>query len=155
MHREFLQEAIQLSLNKMQANEGGPFGAVVVRHNEVVGRGWNRVTSTQDPSAHAEMVAIRESCARLGTFSLQGCDLYTSCEPCPMCLGAIYWSRLDRVFYAATREDAAWAGFDDQRLYEEMTLPWEKRSLPGIQALREEAVAVLEHWRNKEDRHLY
>jgi tRNA(Arg) A34 adenosine deaminase TadA len=100
MNIEFLREAIRLSIEKMEANEGGPFGAVVVRNGEIIGRGWNRVTSTKDPTAHAEVVAIRDACSHLNTFSLAGCEIYRSCEPCPLCLAAIYWSRLDRIYYA-------------------------------------------------------
>src|SRR5262245_52971081 len=120
MNPAFLREAIRLSLHGMDANEGGPFGAVVVRDQQIVGRGWNRVTSTNDPTAHAEVVAIRDACAQLKTFSLAGCVLYSSCEPCPLCLAAIYWSRLDHVYYAATCADAAAAGFDDYLFYQEL-----------------------------------
>jgi len=102
----FLREAIRLSIEKMEANEGGPFGAVVVRNGEIIGRGWNQVTSTNDPTAHAEVVAIRDACSHLKTFSLAGCEIYSSCEPCPLCLAAIYWSRLDAIYYAATCDDA-------------------------------------------------
>src|SRR5690606_30414999 len=117
---KFLRAAISLSLEKMQANEGGPFGAVIVRDGEIIGRGWNRVIATNDPTAHAELVAIRDACSQVKTFSLAGCELYTSCEPCPMCLAAILWARLDCVHYAATADDAAAAGFDDQHLYNEI-----------------------------------
>jgi len=113
MSQEFLREAIRLSLEKMEAGDGGPFGAVVVQNGRIVVRGWNRVTSTNDPTAHAEIVAIRDACANLNTFSLAGCQIYTSCEPCPMCFAAIYWSRLERIYYAATGQDAEAAGFDD------------------------------------------
>jgi tRNA(Arg) A34 adenosine deaminase TadA len=151
----FLREAIRLSVEKMQANEGGPFGAVVVRNGQVVGRGWNRVTSTNDPTAHAEVVAIRDACSRLKTFSLAGCDIYSSSEPCPLCLAAIYWSRLDRVFYAATCDDAAAAGFDDQNLYRELGKPIGERSIPMVQALRDEAWAAFQAWLKKDDRVRY
>ncbi len=114
MNLDFLREAIRLSIKKMEANEGGPFGAVVVRNGEMVGRGWNRVTSTNDPTAHAEVVAIRDASSRLKTFSLAGCEIYSSCEPCPLCWAAIYGSRLDRIYYAVTCDDAAAAGFDDR-----------------------------------------
>ena len=123
MNTMFLREAIRLSLEKMEAGEGGPFGAVVVQNGEVVGRGWNRVTSTNDPTAHAEILAIRDACRRLETFSLAGCEIYSSCEPCPMCFAAIYWARLERIYYAATCKDATAAGFDDTPLYEQFTLP--------------------------------
>src|SRR5262245_29961376 len=128
MNLVFLREAIRLSIDKMQANEGGPFGAVIVRDGQIIGRGWNRVTSTNDPTAHAEIVAIRDACSRLKTFSLAGCEIYSSCEPCPLCLAAIFWARLDRIFYAATCEDAAAAGFDDGILYRELALPVANRS---------------------------
>jgi guanine deaminase len=155
MNPEFLREAIRLSMEKMQLNEGGPFGAVVVRDGEIIARGWNRVTSANDPTAHAEIVAIREACARLDTFSLVGCDLYASCEPCPLCLAAIYWSRLDRIYFGATCADAARAGFDDQHFYDEIRRPTSERSLPMQQALREEAVVALQAWTAKTDRTLY
>jgi guanine deaminase len=142
----FLREAIRLSREHMQARDGGPFGAVIVRQGEVIGRGWNRVTSTNDPTAHAEIVAIRESCGRLGTFSLQGCVLYSSCEPCPMCLTATYWARVDRLVFAASRDDAAAAGFRDEWLYRELPLSIEKRQLPAQQSLREEAQNVFAEW---------
>lgn len=148
----FLREAIRLSLEKMEANEGGPFGAVVVQSGAIVGRGWNQVTSQNDPTAHAEIVAIRDACSRLQTFSLAGCEIYSSCEPCPLCLAAIYWSRLDCLYYAATCDDAAAAGFDDQNFYREMKRPAEQRSIPMQQALREEALVAFQAWRNKEDR---
>lgn len=152
MNPAFLREAIRLSAEKMAADEGGPFGAVVVRDGRVVGRGWNRVTSTNDPTAHAEVVAIRDACANLGTFSLAGCELYTSCEPCPLCLAAIYWARLDRVDYAATCDDAAAAGFDDRKFYAELSKPAGERAVPMEQALRDEACAALRAWAEKPDR---
>ena len=152
MSESFLRQAIGLSLEKMEANEGGPFGAVVVRNGQVVGWGWNRVTSTNDPTAHAEIVAIRDACRRLGTFMLSGCELYSSCEPCPMCLAAIYWARVDRLCYAATRQDAADAGFDDAFLYQQIPLPPDARSLPTEQALRDEALAAFRRWKEKVDR---
>jgi len=155
MNPAFLREAIRLSIEKMEANEGGPFGAVIVRDQRIVGRGWNRVTSTNDPTAHAEIVAIRDACSRLKTFSLAGCEIYSSCEPCPLCLAAIYWSRLDRSFYAATCEDAAAAGFDDGNFYRELALPIADRSIPMEQSLREEACVALKAWLKKEDRIKY
>jgi tRNA(Arg) A34 adenosine deaminase TadA len=148
----FLREAIALSREKMEASEGGPFGAVIVRNGGIVGRGWNRVTSTNDPTAHAEIVAIRDACARLQTFSLAGCELYASCEPCPLCLAASYWARLDRIYHAATRDDAAAAGFDDRAFYEELCRPAGERSLPMEQRLRDEALPVLRAWLQKPDR---
>ncbi len=155
MNLDFLQEAIRLSIEKMEANEGGPFGAIVVRNEEVVGRGWNQVTSTNDPTAHAEVVAIRDACSRLKSFSLAGCAIYSSCEPCPLCLAAIYWSRMDRVYYAATCDDAAAAGFDDQNFYQELRKPIAEHSIPMEQALRDEALVALHAWVKKKDRIQY
>ena len=147
-----MHEAIRLSREKMLAGNGGPFGAVVVKNSKVIGRGWNRVTSTNDPTAHAEVTAIREACQTLGDFRLAGCELYTSCEPCPMCLAAIYWARIDRVFYAGTRADAADAGFDDDFLYREIPLPIEARKLPMTALLRAEAQKVFSEWKAKPDK---
>lgn len=151
----FLREAIRLSREKMLASEGGPFGAVVVRSGEIVGRGWNRVTSTNDPTAHAEIVAIRDACARLQTFSLAGCELYASCEPCPLCLAASYWARLDRIYHAASCDDAAAAGFDDRAFYDELRRTAGERSLRVEQRLREEALPVLHEWLQQADRVRY
>ena len=152
---KFLREAIRLAEEKMEAGEGGPFGAVVVKDGEIVGRGWNRVTSANDPTAHAEVEAIRQACANLGTFSLAGCELYASCEPCPMCLSAIYWARLDALYFAASRDDAADAGFDDALLYEEVPLDWDRRKLPSEQHLHEEAQAAFRAWKDKTDKTAY
>ncbi len=152
---DFLREAIRLSKEKMAANEGGPFGAVIVKDGEIVGRGWNRVTSANDPTAHAEIMAIRAACTALETFSLVGCEIYASCEPCPMCLSAIYWARLDALFFAASHEDAADAGFDDALLYEEVSKPWPTRTLESKQLLQSEAQEVLNHWKNKTDKTAY
>ena len=149
---DFLRRAIALSLEKTTANEGGPFGAVVVKDGVIVGEGWNRVTSACDPTAHAEIQAIRDACARLGSFELRGCEIFSSCEPCPMCLGAIYWARLDRLTFAADRSDAAAAGFDDDWLYQEIPKPPEARLLPTVRLLREEAQAAFHRWLEKEDR---
>lgn len=151
MNPAFLREAIRLSIEKMQANEGGPFGAVIVRDGQIIGRGWNRVTSTNDPTAHAEVVAIRDACSRLKTFSLAGCEIYSSCEPCPLCLAAIYWSRLGRIYYAATCDDAVAAGFDDRNFYRELGKTAAERSIPMEQALRDEAYVALQAWLKKED----
>jgi tRNA(Arg) A34 adenosine deaminase TadA len=150
--RIFMRQAIELSRIHMEAGEGGPFGAVVVQKGRVMGEGWNRVTSTCDPTAHAEVVAIREACARLGTFSLKGCEIYSSCEPCPMCLAAIYWARLDRLWYANLRTDAAAIQFDDEWLYREVALPVAERSLPGGELLRDEALKVFQAWEAKVDK---
>ena len=155
MNPIFLREAIRLSIEKMDAGEGGPFGAVIVRNGEIVGRGWNRVTSTNDPTAHAEIVAIRDACRHLDSFSLAGCEIYTSCEPCPMCLAAIYWARLVHIQYAATCQDAAEAGFDDNQFYRELSLPPDARSIPMAQDLRDEACAAFDAWRRKMDRIKY
>lgn len=155
MKGKFMREAIRLSRSKMRADCGGPFGAVVVRNGKIVGRGWNRVTSANDPTAHAEISAIREACKKLKTFHLGDCELYVSCEPCPMCLAAIYWARLRKVFYANTRKDAAAIGFDDNFLYREVTLPVFRRKLPMKQLLRSEALKVFAEWKNKSDKTLY
>ena len=150
-----MRAAIRLSRSKMRANCGGPFGAVVVRHGRIVGRGWNQVTSTNDPTAHAEVTAIRDACRRLKTFQLDDCELYTSCEPCPMCLSAIYWARLQKIFYANTRGDAARIAFDDDRIYRELAKPASRRSLPMQQLLRHEALKVFAEWKTKADKTPY
>jgi guanine deaminase len=152
---EAMREAIALAREGMERGDGGPFGCVIVKDGRIIGRGNNRVTSTNDPTAHAEVVAIREACATLGHFQLDGCVLYTSCEPCPMCLGAIYWARPDRLVHAGTRSDAAEAGFDDQLIYDELSLPMGRRRIPGEQLLREEALAVFARWKEKADRMPY
>lgn len=151
-NKEFLRQAIALSLEMMEAGEGGPFGAVIVKDGRVIARGWNRVTSALDPTAHAEINAIRAACAALGTFDLSGCEMYSSCEPCPMCLAAIYWARLDVLCYAADREDAARAGFDDGLIYEELARPRPERRLVAVQALRAEALPAFERWLARPDR---
>jgi guanine deaminase len=155
MNPEFLREAIRLSVEMMRTGRGGPFGAIIVQGNEVIGRGHNQVTASNDPTAHAEVVAIRDACRRLGTFRLDGCDLYTSCEPCPMCLGAIYWARLKRVFFANTRRDATEAGFDDELIYRELALAPAHRAIPFEQGMREEALSALMEWKSKPDKTLY
>lgn len=142
----FLREAIRLAREHMLAGDGGPFGAVIVRDGEVIARGWNRVATTNDPTAHAKVVAIREACARAGNFWLKGCVLYASCEPCPMCLAAIYWARMERLVFAASREDASKGGFDDEFLHRELSLPLEARNLPTRQALRAEARVIFSEW---------
>jgi len=152
----YLREAIALARSGMEHNEGGPFGCLIVKDGQVIARGNNRVTSTNDPTAHAEMVAIREACKALGDFQLSGCTLYTSCEPCPMCLGAIYWARPDRVVFAGSKQDAADAGFDDQFIYDELPLPTDQRRIPTLgPVLREEACAVFAEWKTKEDKTRY
>ena len=155
MNEAFMREAIALSIEKMEAGEGGPFGAIVVKDGEVIGRGWNRVTSANDPTAHAEVMAIRDACSKLNTFDLSGCELYASCEPCPMCLSAIYWARLDKLTFAATRADAASAGFDDEFLYQEVSKPWKTRELIAEQGLTTEAQKAFAAWKVKEDRRTY
>ena len=152
---QFLQQAIDLAAEHMRALDGGPFGAVIVRENKIVARGWNKVTSSNDPTAHAEVTAIRAAAQALGSFVLGGCVLYTSCEPCPMCLGAAYWARVDRIVYAATRADAAGIGFDDEELYRELALPTTARKLPMQQLLHDEAVEVFEEWRRMPGKTMY
>lgn len=153
-HR-FMQAAIELARKGMDAGEGGPFGCVIVRGDEIVGQGCNAVTSNNDPTAHAEVVAIRNACNHLQTYQLTGCELYTSCEPCPMCMGAIYWARPDRVFFGGTRFDAAFAGFDDSFIYEELNVPLPNRRIPIENIGREEAIRVFEEWMKKTDKISY
>ena len=152
MNDKFMRAAIRLSIQMMRRGQGGPFGAVVVRKGKIVGRGSNQVTSTNDPTAHAEIVAIREACQRLKTFQLDDCDLYTSCEPCPMCLSAIYWARLANVYYGNTRKDAAKIDFDDDFIYREVALPIGKRTLKLKPLLRDEALAAFAEWQRKTDK---
>lgn len=151
----FMRRAIELARDGMENGAGGPFGAVVVKNGKIVGEGCNRVTSTNDPTAHAEVVAIRAACQNLNNFQLDGCTIYTSCEPCPMCLGAIYWARLAKMFFACTREDAARVGFDDQMIYEEIERPIENRRIKSINFLREAGLTVFENWANKIDKTEY
>ena len=155
MNQDFLREAIRLSIEKMDTGEGGPFGAVIVQNGKIVGYGWNRVTSTNDPTAHAEIIAIRDACARLKTFCLSGCDIYASCEPCPMCLAAIYWARIGEVFYGNTRTDAAKIGFDDDFIYREVALPIRERKIVMKELLRSEALMAFAEWDRKTDKILY
>ncbi len=151
-HAEYMRQAIALSRQHMRAGHGGPFGAVVVMNGKVIGEGWNQVTSSNDPTAHAEVVAIRAACKQLGRFDLRGSTLYTSCEPCPMCLASTYWARIDKVYYANTQADAAAIDFDDAFLYRELALPMDKRSLPCQPLLREEAITVFDEWRSLPDK---
>ena len=155
MEEKFMQEAIELARNGIQNNEGGPFGAVVVKDGEVIGRGNNCVTSTNDPTAHAEVIAIRDACKNLGTFQLEGCVIYTSCEPCPMCLGAIYWARPAKVYYGCTKKDAADVDFDDAFIYKELELPLDQRQMPFKQLNRDEALALFKEWDEKDDKTAY
>ena len=150
-----MRRAISLAQKGIDSNVGGPFGAVIVKDDEIIGEGCNRVTSTNDPTAHAEVVAIRNACQNLDSFQLDNCVLYTSCEPCPMCLGAIYWARPSKIFYAATHRDAAGIGFDDQFIYEEIERDVDERQIKTINLLREEGLKVFENWSNKADKTEY
>jgi len=149
---KFMQEAIRLSIDMMRSGKGGPFGAVIVKNGEIIARGFNQVTSHNDPTAHAEVVAIREACKALNTFQLTGCEIYTSCEPCPMCLGAIYWARPDKMYYANTKTDAANIGFDDDFIYKEIALPLSERNLKTEQIGRSDALKAFEEWAQKKDK---
>lgn len=153
--KQFMMRAIEVAQNGVNDNHGGPFGCVVAKDGRIVGEGCNRVTSTNDPTAHAEIVAIRDACKNLGSFQLDGCVIYTSCEPCPMCLGAIYWSRPAGIFFAATREDAAEAGFDDKLFYEELEKPNDLRRLKMVSILRDESRKVFAGWIEKSDKTEY
>ena len=144
--REFMQEAIRLSIENVTSGNGGPFGAVIVKDGKIIARGSNSVTSTNDPTAHAEVVAIRNACKELGSFQLEGCEIYTSCEPCPMCLGAIYWARPDKMYFANTKEDAAVIQFDDKFIYQELEIPYPNRKLKTVQLMREEALLAFKIW---------
>jgi guanine deaminase len=143
---EFMQEAIRLSIENVTSGKGGPFGAVIVKDGQIIARGANEVTSSSDPTAHAEVVAIRNACKALGTFQLDGCEIYTSCEPCPMCLGAIYWARPDKMYFANTKKDAADINFDDQFIYEEIEIPYQNRKLVTEQMMRDEALEAFKIW---------
>ncbi len=155
MMQEFMRRAISLGMKNVRTSAGGPFAAVIVKEGRVVAEGVNRVTATNDPTAHAEVVVIREACRKLGDFQLAGCDLYTTCEPCPMCLGAIYWARPARVFYACVAADAAAAGFDDAFIYEELNRIHGERRMPMQQLLREEALAIFSLWKQQEKKTPY
>ena len=155
MSQEFMRRAIALALENVRNRNGGPFAAIVVKDGSVIAEGTNRVTSSNDPTAHAEVVAIREACRVLNDFQLTGCDLYTTCEPCPMCLGAIYWARPARIFYAGTAADAAAAGFDDSFIYDELKRPPTGRRIPTAQILREESLAIFAAWQKQEHKTTY
>ena len=155
MKPEFMRAAIRLARDQMRRGAGGPFGAVVVRRGKIIARGWNCVTSANDPTAHAEVTAIRAACQKLKTFQLDDCELYTSCEPCPMCLAAIYWARCKKVYYANTRKDAAKIAFDDDMIYREVARPITRRKIPMQQLLRPEALEVFKEWKNKPDKIRY
>ena len=150
-----MTRAIQLSLENIESGRGGPFAAVVVKDGKIVAEGTNCVTSTNDPTAHAEVVAIREACKKLNNFELKDCEIYTTCEPCPMCLGAIYWARPSRVYFANTAADAAQAGFDDSLIYEEIPRPHAQRKIPLIPMMREEALEAFRVWKSKADKTEY
>ncbi len=152
---DYMREAIRLSIENVRSGDGGPFGCVIVKDGNIIARGTNQVTVTNDPTAHAEVVAIREACTVLHSFQLDGCEIYTSCEPCPMCLGAIYWARPEKIFFANGREDAAKIGFDDLFLYQELPKPLHQRTLPTEQLLRDEALAAFREWENNNDKVKY
>ena len=146
MNSPFMARAIELAIENVRSGQGGPFGAVIVKDGGIIAEGVNQVTSSNDPTAHAEVLAIRQACQKLGLFELKGCDLYTSCEPCPMCLGAIYWTRLSRVYYGGLAKDASKVGFDDSFIYREIAQPHTQRGIPMIQTMREEALAAFRAW---------
>lgn len=151
-HASFMRRAIELSRQEMRAGAGGPFAAVIVLDGEIVGEGWNTVTSTNDPTAHAEVSAIRDACERLGTFSLEGAVMYASCEPCPMCLAAIFWARISKLYFANSTDDAARIGFDDRAIYHQVTLDNYERDIPTEQILQAEAIEVFREWEEKPDK---
>jgi guanine deaminase len=155
MHDDYLREAIELAIRGLERGDGGPFGAVIVQNGVVIGRGWNRVLATNDPTAHAEVVAIREACAQLATYHLTGCTVYASCEPCPMCLAACYWAQAEHVYYAATALDAAAAGFADDFIRRDLLEPVAGRKLVLEQRLPEEALRPFATWQAKPDRRMY
>jgi guanine deaminase len=152
MHDAFMKQVIAMAVENVRQGRGGPFAAAVVRNGELLSAATNQVTSLNDPTAHAEILAIREACRRLGSFRLEGCEIYASCEPCPMCLGAIYWARPERVYFGARASDAAAAGFDDRFIYDQIELPHGQRRIPMIEALRDEALAPFSAWREKPDK---
>jgi guanine deaminase len=155
MDNAFMAQAIQLAIENVNSGRGGPFGAVVARNGEVIAEGANQVTSTKDPTAHAEVNAIRAACKKLGVFELPGCEIYTSCEPCPMCLGAIYWARLSQIYFASVAADAAKVGFDDSLIYREIAQPLSQRAIPMIQMMRQEALAAFRAWEEKPNKIVY
>lgn len=152
--KEFMKAAVELALDNIN-HGGGPFGAVIVKDGKIVGQGCNSVTNHLDPTAHAEVMAIRNTCRELGTFILEGCEIYSSCEPCPMCLSAIYWAHIDRIYYACTKHDAAEAGFDDSFIYKQLDLPADKRKIVAEEHDRESSQKIFEKWMNKEDKTEY
>lgn len=152
MQREFMERAIELSQYQMRTRRGGPFGAVIVKGGRIIAEGCNEVIARNDPTAHAEMMALRRAGSRLHAFHLVGCEIYASCEPCPMCLAAIYWARIEKIYFANTAEDAAEIGFDDASFYREIQIPRTQRRIPSRQLMRDEALPVFREWRNMEDR---
>ncbi len=154
-NEKFMKAAVELALFGINSNAGGPFGCVVVKDGNIIGKGYNKVTSTNDPTAHAEVTAIREACNHLNSFQLEGCEIYTTCEPCPMCLGAIYWARPDKVYYGANQKDAAAIGFDDAFIYEEIPIAYDKRSIPFEQLGDEFTLEPFKAWNKKEDKTEY
>jgi len=155
MNPRFMARAIELAIGNVRSRQGGPFGAVVVKGDTIIAEAANCVTSTSDPTAHAEIVAIRKACAELGLFELRGCEIYSSCEPCPMCLGAIYWARPERVYYGSTAADAAQAGFDDSLIYSEIPQPHSERKIPMIQIMPEEALEAFRAWERQPNKLSY
>lgn len=155
MSNAFMMRAIEISIENVRSGRGGPFGAVIVKDGAIVAEGTNRVTATNDPTAHAEMVAIRAACQKLGTFDLKGCEMYVSCEPCPMCLGAIYWARIERVYFAGLAADASDAGFDDSFIYGELARPRNERKIPMVPLMRDQALEAFRIWREKPDKIAY
>ena len=155
MDNPFMARAIQLSIENVQSGRGGPFGAVVVKDGIIIGEAANQVTSTNDPTAHAEVLAIRAACHKLGAFELEGCEIYTSCEPCPMCLGAIYWARPAKVYFGNTAADAAAIGFDDSFIYQQLAVSLSQRAIPMVQLMRDEALSAFREWEKKADRIRY
>ena len=152
MDNIFMARAIQLAIDNVTSGRGGPFGAIVVKDSNVIAEAANLVTATNDPTAHAEIVAIRAACQKLGVFDLEGCEIFTSCEPCPMCLGAIYWARLSRIYFASDAADASQAGFDDSLIYREIAQPYSQRKVPMIQTMRDEALAAFRAWQEKSNK---
>jgi tRNA(Arg) A34 adenosine deaminase TadA len=155
MDSPFMTRAIELSIENVHSGRGGPFGAVIVKDGAMIAEGANQVTSTKDPTAHAEVLAIRAACAKLGVFELQDCEIYASCEPCPMCLGAIYWARLSRIYFASAGADASRIGFDDSLIYREIAQPLTHRSIPMVQMMREQALAAFRVWEEKPNKIVY
>jgi guanine deaminase len=155
MDNPFMARAIELSIENVHSGRGGPFGAVIVKDGTMIAESANQVTSTKDPTAHAEILAIRAACARLGVFELQGCEIYASCEPCPMCLGAIYWARLSRIYFAGVAADASLIGFDDSLIYREIAQPLPQRSIPMVQMMREQALTAFRAWAEKPNKIVY